>query len=122
MGAWMLPSAAAAFAVGLLGGTAMPAWTEPWMAFAAGVGALGSGWIVAGRGRRGPGALTRAHLLPPDHATIEAVASGRVSAVAPVAAAVLSVVASSPSGPDGVGSTNAAWTERSSRLSPPSAW
>ncbi|MBA3737631.1 MAG: hypothetical protein H0W97_03610, partial [Actinobacteria bacterium] len=91
MGAWMLPSAAAAFAVGLLGWTWMPTQAEPWMAFVLGLVALGAGWIVAGRERRGPGALARANLLPPDHPTVEAVAGGRVTSVAPAIAAILSV-------------------------------
>ena len=91
MGAWMLPSAAAAFAVGLLGWTWMPTRAEPWMAFVLGLVALGAGWIVAGRERRGPGALARANLLPPDPPTVEAVAGGRVTSVAPAIAAILSV-------------------------------
>ncbi|MCD6023006.1 MAG: hypothetical protein K0R20_2716, partial [Actinomycetia bacterium] len=37
MGAWMLPSAAAAFALGLLGSDAAPGWLAPSMAFAAGL-------------------------------------------------------------------------------------
>ncbi len=92
MGAWMLPSAAAAFAVGLVGWTALPVWAEPWMAFAAGLVALGAGWIAAGRERRGAGPLARATLLPPEHATVQAVAGGGVSAGAPVVAAVLAVL------------------------------
>ena len=91
MGAWMLPCAAAAFALGVLGWSSMPGWVEPWIAFALGLVALGAGWLVAGRERRGPGPLARANLLPPDHAAVEAVAGGRVtSTVAPVAVAVLS--------------------------------
>jgi competence protein ComEC len=89
----MLPSAAAAFAVGLLGWTSMPTWVEPWTAFVVGLVALGAGWLVAGRERHGPGPLARAHLLPPEHATVEAVAGDRVaSAVPPVVAAVLSAL------------------------------
>ncbi|HUF60224.1 MAG TPA: ComEC/Rec2 family competence protein [Actinomycetota bacterium] len=91
MGAWMLPSAAAAFAVGLLSWTWMPTWAEPWMALLLGLVALGAGWIVAGRERSGPGPLARANLLPPDHPTVEAVAGGRVHPVAPAVAAILSV-------------------------------
>ena len=63
------------------------------MAFVIGVIALGAGWLVAGHERRGPGPLARANLLPPDHASVEAVAGGRVTpAVAPVVAALLSTV------------------------------
>ena len=92
MGAWMLPSAAAAFALGLLCGGSMPGWVEPRIAFAVGLLALGSAWFVAGRERRGPGPLVRANLLPPDHAVIEAVEGRRVSsAVAPAVAAALSL-------------------------------
>ena len=91
MGAWMLPSAAAAFAVGLLGWTWMPMWAEPWMALLLGLLALGTGWLVAGRERPGPGPLARADLLPPDHPTVEAVAGGRVTSMAPAVAAILSV-------------------------------
>jgi competence protein ComEC len=93
VGAWVLPSAAAAFALGLLSWTSMPRWVEPWMAFALGLVALGSGWLVAGRERRGPGPLVRANLLPSDHATVAAVAGGRVSSlVAPVIVAVLAAL------------------------------
>jgi len=91
LGAWMLPSAAAAFAVGLLGWTWMPAWVEPWMSFLLGLVALVTGWFVAGRERHWPGPLARAHLLPRDPPTVEAVAGGRVTSVAPAAAAILSV-------------------------------
>ena len=91
MGAWMLPSAAAAFAVGLLSWTWMPTWAEPWMASLLGLVALVAGWIVAGRERSGPGPLARANLLPPDHPTVEAVAGGRVRSVAPALTAILSV-------------------------------
>ncbi len=91
MGAWMLPSAAAAFAVGLLGWTWMPEWAEPWMAFGTGLLALGAGWVVAGRERRGPGPLARANLLPLDHPTVEAVTGDRVTSTAPAVAAILSV-------------------------------
>ncbi|MDQ4108415.1 MAG: ComEC family competence protein, partial [Actinomycetota bacterium] len=94
MGAWMLPSAAAAFAIGLLGWTSMPRWVEPWMAFVLGLVALGAGWLVAGRERRGPGPLARANLLPPDHAAVEAVAGRPVtSTVAPVVAVIFSAIA-----------------------------
>jgi competence protein ComEC len=63
------------------------------MAFVIGLVALGAGWLEAGRERRGPGPLARAHLLPPDHAAVEAVAGGRVTpAVSPVVAAFLSTV------------------------------
>src|SRR5688572_3381520 len=93
MGAWMLPSAAAAFSLGLLGWNSMPRWVEPWMAFVIALIALGTGWLVAGHERRGSGPLARANLLPPDHAAVEAVASGRVTpVVAPVVAAFLSTV------------------------------
>src|SRR5688500_2359239 len=89
----MLPSAAAAFAVGLLSWTSMPRWVEPWMAFVLGLVALGAAWLVAGRERRGPGPLARATLLPPDHAAVEAVAGKRVtSTVAPVVAVILSAI------------------------------
>ena len=92
MGAWMLPSAAAAFALGLLCGSSMPGWVEPRILFAVGLLALGAAWVVAGRERRGPGPLVGADLLPADHAAIEAVAGRRVSpAVTPAVAAVLSV-------------------------------
>ena len=68
MGAWMLPSATAAFALGLLCGSSMPGWVGPRIAFMVGLLALGSGWFVAGRERLGPGPLVRADLLPADHA------------------------------------------------------
>jgi competence protein ComEC len=93
VGAWMLPAAAAAFAVALLGWTSMPRWVEPWMAFVLGLVALGAAWLVAGRERRGPGRLARAKLLPPDHAAVEAVAGRRVTSnVAPVVAVILSAL------------------------------
>jgi competence protein ComEC len=93
VGAWMLPFAATAFAIGLLSWTSMPRWVEPWIALVLGPVALGAGWLMVGRERRGPGPLARAHLLPPDHATVEAVAGDRVaSAVPPVVAAVLSAL------------------------------
>lgn len=92
MGAWTLPSAAAAFAVGLLGWTWMPGWVDPWMAFVAGLAALVSGWIGAGRERRGPGVLVGADLLPLEHPTVEAVGGRRVLSAAPAVAAVLTVV------------------------------
>jgi competence protein ComEC len=89
----MLPSASAAFALGLLGGGSVPGWVEPWMAFLLGILALGLGWLVAGHERRGPSPLVRAALLPPDHASVEAVAGGRItSAVAPVVAGILSIL------------------------------
>ena len=92
MGAWMLPSAAAAFALGLLCGSSMPGWVGPRIAFSVGLLALGSGWFVAGRERRGPEPLVRADLLPEDHAAIEEVAGHRVSsALTPAVAAVLSL-------------------------------
>ena len=46
MGAWMLPSAAAAFALGLLCGSSMPGWAGPRIAFMVGLLALGSGWFL----------------------------------------------------------------------------
>jgi competence protein ComEC len=93
MGAWMLPSATAAFALGLIGWGSVPGWVDPWMALLLGIVALGAGWVVAGHERRGPSPLARANLLPPDHATVEAVAGSRVtSAVAPVVAAILSTL------------------------------
>ena len=92
MGAWMLPSAAAAFAIGLLGLGATPGWLTPWMALAAGLVMLGVGWLTAGRERRGPGALARAGLAARDHEVVEAV-GGRsvVSSSAPVLAAAISL-------------------------------
>ena len=93
MGAWMLPSAAAAFALGLLGSGATPGWLTPWMALAAGLVMLGAGWLTAGRERRGPGALARAGLVAPDHEAVEAV-RGRsvVSSVKPIVVAAISLV------------------------------
>jgi competence protein ComEC len=88
----MLPSAAAAFAVGLLGWASVTRWVEPWMAIVLGLLALGAGWLVAGRERRGPGPLARARLLPPDHAAVEAVAGDRVTSAAPGVAAILAVL------------------------------
>jgi competence protein ComEC len=89
----MLPSAAAAFSLGLLSWTSIPGWVEPWMAFAIGLVALGAGWFGAGRERRGPGPLAHAHVLPSDHAAVEAVAGGRVTpAVAPGLVAILSAL------------------------------
>jgi competence protein ComEC len=88
----MLPSAAAAFALGLLGWSVVPAWVEPWAALLLGFTALGVGWRVAGRERSGPGALTRAGLVPPSHGTVEAVASRRVTAGgAAIVAAVITL-------------------------------
>jgi len=93
MGAWMLPSATAAFALGLLGWTAMPVWVEPSMPLAAGFLALGVGWLAAGRERRGPGPLVRAGLLSSEPPTVVAVAGDRVPGTSrPVAAAVMSIV------------------------------
>jgi hypothetical protein len=88
----MLPSAAAAFALGLLGWSAVPAWVGPSMALVVGFTALGIGWIAAGRERVDRGALARARLVPPDHGTVEAVASRRVTAGAgAIAAAVITL-------------------------------
>ncbi len=89
----MLPAAAAAFALGLLGSGATPGWLAPWMALAAGLALLGAGWLAAGRERRGPGALARAGLVDPDHEVVEAVGGRRVvSSVTPVVAAAVSLV------------------------------
>ena len=89
----MLPAAAAAFALGLLGAGATAGWLEPWMALAAGLGLLGAGWLAAGHERRGPGALARAGLVAPDHEAVEAVGGRRVvSSVTPLIAAVVSLV------------------------------
>src|SRR5918994_2923404 len=89
----MLPSAAAAFALGLLGSGAAPRWLAPWMALAAGLALLGAGWLAAGRERRGPSALARAGLVAPDHEVVEAVGGRRVvSSVTPVVAAAISLV------------------------------
>src|SRR5688500_15912646 len=93
MGAWMLPSAASAFALGLLGSGVTPGWLTPWMALVAGLVLLGAGWLAAGHERRGPGALTRAGLVAPDHEVVEAVGGRRViSSAAPVVAAAISLV------------------------------
>jgi competence protein ComEC len=93
VGAWMLPSAVVAFALGLLSWTSMPRWVESWMAFVLGLVALGAGWLVAGRERSGPGPLARAKLLLPDHPAVEAVAGRRVTpTVAPVVAVILSAI------------------------------
>jgi competence protein ComEC len=85
----MLPSAAASFAVGLLGWTAAPGWVEPWMPLAAGFVALALGWLAAGRERSGPGSLDRAGLAAADHPTVMAVAGTRAGpAATPIAAAL----------------------------------
>ncbi|MGH2680287.1 MAG: DNA internalization-related competence protein ComEC/Rec2 [Actinomycetota bacterium] len=101
MGSWMLPSAAVAFAAGLIGWATPPPWLDPGIVLASGLLALGIGWLAAGRERRGPGALARAGLLPAEHASVEAVAGGRVLSARPVAAAVISLV--------GVLALGAAW-------------
>jgi competence protein ComEC len=88
----MLPSAAAAFALGLLASASTPRWVEPWMALAAGLLALGTGWLAAGRAS-GPGALERVGLVPSDHPAVAAVAGGRAGkGVSPIALAVVSLV------------------------------
>lgn len=88
----MLPSAAAVFAVGLLGWTAISDLVEPWMLLVFGLVALGAGWLAAGQERRGPGALARAGLVVPGHGTMEAVGAGRVvPAVTPAIAAAVSL-------------------------------
>jgi competence protein ComEC len=93
VGAWMLPSAAGAFAVGLLSWNSMPRWVEPWMTFVLGPALLGAAWLLAGRERRDPGPLARANLLPADHAAVEAVAGRRViSNAAPVVSVILSAI------------------------------
>jgi competence protein ComEC len=90
VGAWMLPAAAVAFALGLLSWPSVPGWVEPRSCFVLGLVSLGAGWFVAGREHRGPGPLARANLLPPDHATVNAVSGGRVTSVAPIVSVVLS--------------------------------
>ncbi|MGH2641600.1 MAG: ComEC/Rec2 family competence protein, partial [Actinomycetota bacterium] len=93
MGAWTLPAAAVAFALGLLGSGAVPGWLEPWMALAVGLVLLGAGWLAAGHERRGPGALARAGLVALDHEVVEAVGGRRVVPfVTPVVAAAVSLV------------------------------
>lgn len=88
----MLPSAAAAFALGLLGWTSISAWVEPWIALAAGLLALGMGWLAAGLERRGPGPLARAGLVPCEPATVAAVAGARIASTSrPFAAAAVSL-------------------------------
>ena len=79
MGPWMLPSAAVAFAVGILAWSRLPGWAEPWMALVAGLAALGVGWLGAATARSGPGSLAAAGLVPPEHAIVEAVATDRVA-------------------------------------------
>jgi competence protein ComEC len=89
----MLPAAAAAFALGLLGSGATPGWLTPWMALAAGLAMLGIGWLAAGRERRGPGPLARAGLVAPHHEIVGAVgARSVVSSVTPVLAAGVSLL------------------------------
>jgi DNA internalization-related competence protein ComEC/Rec2 len=88
----MLPAAAVVFALGLLAWSVVPAWVEPWVALAVGCTALGIGWRAAGHERAGPETLVRAGLVPSAHATVEAVASRRVTAGgAAIVAAVLSL-------------------------------
>jgi competence protein ComEC len=92
VGAWTLPVAAAAFAVGLVAWPAMPAWVEPWMPLGVGVVALMIAWLGAGRHVGGADALVGAGLLPPDPVAVAALAPGRTDARAPLGAAVFAVV------------------------------
>jgi competence protein ComEC len=86
----MLPSAAAAFAVGLLVSDAAP--PHPAITLLLGFVLLGVGWLVAGRESRGPGPLVEARLLTPDHRAIAAVSGTRVrAALTPLLAGSLSI-------------------------------
>jgi competence protein ComEC len=92
VGSWMLPAAAAAFVLGLLSWEVVPGRVDPWVVLLAGFALLGGGWVAAGR--QGPGsggALASAGLVAPDPAAVEAVASRRVIASAPIVAAAVSL-------------------------------
>jgi DNA internalization-related competence protein ComEC/Rec2 len=88
----MLPAAAVAFALGLLGSDALSGRVDPWVVLLAGFALLGGGWVAAGRhGSGSAGALASAGLVMPEPAAVEAVASSRVIAAAPIVAAVVSL-------------------------------
>jgi competence protein ComEC len=85
----MLPAATVAFALGLLSGTRLPPWVEPWLVVAAGLALLGVGWLIAGREQRGAPELERAGLVEPEHRAIGTVSGVRVIAsVVPASTAV----------------------------------
>ena len=89
----MLPTAASAFALGLLGSGSTPDWLASWMALVVGLVLLIAGWFAAGRERRGPGALARAGLLAPEREVVEAVGGRRViPSVTPVLVASISLL------------------------------
>jgi len=105
VGPWLMPSAAVAFAVGILAWIWAPSGAEPWMLFAVGVAALGVGWILATTGRRGAEPLAMAGLVRPKEAAAEAVAAERIAAPgapAGVAVAVLLGLVSLGAGWSGV--------------------
>ena len=93
MGAWMLPAATAAFAVGLLNGTRLPPAVEPWVVLAVGLALLGVGWFVAGREHRGVPELERAGLVEPAHDAVGSVRGGRVIASAAPALTAVTALA-----------------------------
>jgi competence protein ComEC len=82
VGSWMLPSAAVAFAIGILAWDRVPGAIEPWICLALGSAGLGVGWMGAARTHRGPGSLARAGLVPHEHAAVEAVAGERIASPA----------------------------------------
>ena len=92
MGSWMLPCAAAAFALGLLNGPRLSPSFEPWMLLVVAAALLGVAWLVAGREHRGASSLSRAGLVDPDHAAVASVHGGRVLAAVPGVSAFLGLL------------------------------
>ena len=78
----MLPSAAAAFAIGILAWPRMPGWVEPLLVLGAGLAAQGAGWLGAAAAAPGEGSLVAAGLVPSAHPAVEAVATERVASTA----------------------------------------
>ena len=88
----MLPSAAVAFALGLLNGPRLPPSAQPWTVLIVAAALLSAAWLAAGSEARGPTVLSRAGLVRPDHASVASVHGGRVRSAVPVASAVLGLL------------------------------
>ena len=93
MGSWVLPVAATAFAAGLIVWPELPVRVAPVSLLALGLAGLTSALFAGSRAARGPGALARARLVPPQAAAVRAVAAARPTGLgSPVATLLLTVV------------------------------
>ena len=91
VGAWMLPTAASAFALGLLGSGSTPDWLASWMALVVGLVLLIAGWFAAGREPRSRRAGASGSSRP-EREVVEAVGGRGVPSVTPVLVASISLL------------------------------